>query len=378
MRITISPYFQAFSECAMSYSVRWNGTSTPIPSTATPIPSTETPIPPTATFTPRPTSTLTPIPWQSYKFTYLTRIGGVGKLWMPTPQEWDGIGMDNVAIVNISPKPDDIYQDNQGNSIAFWEVKYSSAKDYSITFTIDLAPIKYVIDPDQIGEYDKENTEYQHYTQPSTRIESDNEIIIQLAKQIVGNETNPYKKARLIHQWVSENIIGPGNDAETALSVLESRGGGCSGHSSLFIALLRSLGIPARNVSGLHTVYEGYFSNGSWSEGTLHTHVWSEFYLPNYGWIQSDATQQGYFAEINEPRIILSRGEDIELGHNPLCAYNSETLTPNNLVSRAQEKRHDRGTDRQDRSRNKDRGSRQSQTASAFSRIQIANSAGIG
>ncbi|MCI0607522.1 MAG: hypothetical protein L0Z71_00470, partial [Anaerolineae bacterium] len=32
-----------------------------------------------------------------------------------------------------------------------------------------------------------------------------------------------------------------------------------------------------------------------------------------------------------------------------LCAYNCETLEANNLVSRAQEKSHDRGTDRQDR-----------------------------
>lgn len=32
-----------------------------------------------------------------------------------------------------------------------------------------------------------------------------------------------------------------------------------------------------------------------------------------------------------------------------LCAYNSETLDPNNLVSRAQEKKHDRGISRQAR-----------------------------
>jgi len=254
--------------------------------------------------------------WQSYKMTYSISIGNVGKLWIPIPREWDGIGMTNVSVINISPQPDDTFQDNQGNMIAFWNVGYRGSTNYSITFNIDLAPIKYVINPNQISDYDKSSPEYQRYTQPSSRIESDSEIIIQLAKQIIGSETNPYKQARLIHAWVSKNIKGPGEDGETALSTLEKRRGACGGHSFLFVALLRSLGIPARDVSGLHTVYQGSFTNGSWLEHTLYTHVWSEIYLPGYGWIQSDTSAgEQNFAEINEPRIILSRGEDIELGH---------------------------------------------------------------
>jgi len=83
----------------------------------------------------------------------------------------------------------------------------------------------------------------------------------------------------------------------------------------------KPLGIPARNVGGLHTGYSGFFSNGEAKSGyadsrTLYTHVWSEFFIPDYGWIQSD-TSAGLqnFAEINEPRLVLFRGEDIELGH---------------------------------------------------------------
>lgn len=236
---------------------------------------------------------------------------------MPIPREWDGIGMTDVSVIDISPQPDDTFQDNQGNMIAFWNVGYRGAINYSITFYVDLAPIKYVINPNQISDYDKSSPEYQRYTQPSSRIESDNEIIIQLAKQIVGSETNPYKQARLIHAWVSNNIRGPGEDGETALSTLENLNGSCGGHSFLFVALLRSLGIPARDVGGLHTDYEGSFTDGSFWEHTLYTHVWSEFYLPNYGWIQSD-TSGGLqnFAEINEHRIVLFHGEDIVLGHD--------------------------------------------------------------
>lgn len=299
------------------------------------------------TFTPRPTRTPTPIPWQSYKFTYSIKIGGVGKLWIPVPKEWDGVGMTNVSIDDISPKPDEIYQDNQENTIAFWNVNYANVKDYSVTFSIKLAPIKYIIDPDKIGEYDKSSAEYQRYTKSSTRIESDDEKIIQLAKQIVGNETNPFKQAELIHRWVSTNIKGNGFNGETALSTLNARYASCGGHSFLFIALLRSLGIPSRDVSGLHTVYEGYFSNGSFKEHTLYTHVWTEFYLPNYGWIQSD-TSAGLqnFAEINEPRIILSRGEDIELGHDyPLQTVPWFHIPNSNKVGNADPKTQTIGKD---------------------------------
>ena len=269
----------------------------------------------TATATSRPTRTPTPIPWQSYKMTYSIRIGGVGKLWMPIPRDWDGIGMTNVSLIEITPQPDDTYQDSQGNMIAFWNLGYSNGNaDFSITFKVDLAPIYYGINPEQIGEYDKTSLNYQHYTQPSSWIESDNVEIIQLAKNIIGNETNPYEQANLIHKWVSNNIKS--GSLETALSTLEKRSAECAGHSFLFVALLRSLGIPARVVSGLHTAYQGTFTNGSFWEHTLYNHVWSEFYLPGYGWIQSDTSAgEQNFAEINDPRLILSRGE-VELGHN--------------------------------------------------------------
>jgi len=294
------------------------GTNTPLQTaTFTPEPRVTFTPEPTATLTPRPTSTATPIPWQSYKFTYSINIGGIGKLWMAIPQEWDGVGIRDLTIVDLTPKPDDIYQDNQGNKIAFWNAGKYGTRNYSITFTVKLATIRYAVNLESIGEYDETSVEYQRYTQPSARIESDNENIVQLAKQIVGNETNPYLQAKLIHRWVSNNIKGGGKDGETALSSLNDQNASCGGHSFLFVALLRSLGIPARDVSGLHTVYQGSLSNGSFWEHTLYSHVWSEFYIPNYGWIQSDTSGGDQnFAAINEPRIIFAHGEDIEPGHD--------------------------------------------------------------
>ncbi|WP_287195609.1 hypothetical protein, partial [Syntrophothermus sp.] len=67
---------------------------------------------------------------------------------------------------------------------------------------------------------------------------------------------------------------------------------------------------------GLHTGYQGRFVSGSAQKRTMLGHVWSEFYLPGFGWVQCD-TSAGVqnVIGINEPRIVLSRGDEIALGH---------------------------------------------------------------
>ena len=103
--------------------------------------------------------------------------------------------------------------------------------------------------------------------------------------------------------------------------------------SWLFVALLRSLGIPARGVGGLTPMYQGDFSDGNPREGTMGIHIWSEFYFPGYGWIQSDTSAGPQnFAKINEVRIILFRGEDIELGYGYPLGTIPWFHTPNNAI----------------------------------------------
>ena len=285
----------------------------------------------TPTITLQPTNTPTQTPWRSYKIIYTLTRDNFSALWMPIPKNWEGIGMKDVEILSISPEPDDLFEDVQGNLIAYWSSGFKGSYDYVVEYNIKLSPINYQIDIENIKDYDTTNWEYQRYTQPSKLIQSDDEKIIALAKEIVGSEENPYNQAKLIHSWVSTNIK-PGDIAD-ALTTLEKGTAGCGGHSWLFIALLRSLGIPARGIGGLHTGYQSGFTNGNPREGTLHIHIWSEFYIPEYGWIQCDTsggTQN--FAQVNEMRIVLFRGEDIELGYN----YPLDTVpwfhTPNEAI----------------------------------------------
>ncbi|MBC7073975.1 transglutaminase domain-containing protein [Candidatus Parcubacteria bacterium] len=263
------------------------------------------------------TQTMTISSRQSYRLTETLRISNIEKLWMPIPREWDGAGMSNVKLIEISPKPDDLYEDANGNKIAFWETKKGGPGEYKIVFEADFSPIWYNIDPSKVGNYDVKSPEYQKYTKPSPWIESDNEKIIKLAHEIVGNEKNPLIQVKLLHNWVAKNIK-VGESGQTALQTLEKGSGDCGGHSFLFVALCRALGIPARPVSGLQPdYYQGRFVNRIDQKEGLGFHVWSEFYLPNFGWVQCDtATGEGHnIVGIDEPRIILSRGDEITLGH---------------------------------------------------------------
>ena len=258
------------------------------------------------------TPTTTPIPWRSFIITETLSIDDVGRLWMPLPTNWNGIGMANVKILKIKPEPQEIYDDIHGNKIAYWYVGGRKGV-YKIVFSLDLSKISMDINPETIEEIDKSSEEFALYTNPSEWIQSDDEQIISLAKRIVDSEKNPYKQAKEIHNWVFRNIHK--GDIGDALSTLQNRGAGCGGKSHLFVSLLRSLGIPSRNVFGLHGGDKVLLKSGRVRNGAFFPHIWSEFYVPGYGWIQVDAGDSNGFGMISDYRIVLGKGEDIELGN---------------------------------------------------------------
>ena len=100
------------------------------------------------------------------------------------------------------------------------------------------------------------SVDVQEYLKPTTHIKTDG-VVKQFADKIVGNETNPLKKAQLIHQWIVENmerdnsVLGCGEgDVEKMLTsgVLKGK---CTDINSVFVALARAADIPAREVFGI-------------------------------------------------------------------------------------------------------------------------------
>lgn len=113
-------------------------------------------------------------------------------------------------------------------------------------------------------------------------IQSEAAKVRELAKEIVGDETDTHKKARLIKSWVFRKLKKSFNDnATTTLDVLENLAGDCTEHALLFVSLARASGLPAREVGGV-----GYYNNGKPLFGW---HAWSEYH-DGHQWVSIDPT----------------------------------------------------------------------------------------
>ncbi len=108
-----------------------------------------------------------------------------------------------------------------------------------------------------------------------------------LAKEIVGQEENPLRKARRIYDFVTTKVtycymrayITMHSIAEYAASGLK---GDCGVQALLFITLCRIAGIPARWQSGLEV-----------SPLDVGSHDWAQFYVAPFGWLFADCSFGG-------------------------------------------------------------------------------------
>lgn len=123
-----------------------------------------------------------------------------------------------------------------------------------------------------------------------TRLLNYNHSSIQkTVKKVTHGLTTDREKAVAIHKFVKNEIkfgFGAMFWDYTADEVLSQKVGFCNTKSTLFAAMLRSVGIPTRqHVVGLNSaILDGYFSTG----GKWVDHSWTEVYLDNK-WIATDS-----------------------------------------------------------------------------------------
>lgn len=102
------------------------------------------------------------------------------------------------------------------------------------------------------------------------------------AREIAGNSGSLLEAVATVIEWIYANIEyerGFTTVATPAEQVLATGKGVCQDMTHLAIALLRSLGIPARYVCGLLITQPG------------ETHAWVEYLHPLHGWIAADPTR---------------------------------------------------------------------------------------
>lgn len=154
------------------------------------------------------------------------------------------------------------------------------------------------------------------------RIANESIPIRQLARSLVANQSDLYHAVFAIADYVHHNIEyslqssinnrrrakGGGrtsNNIQSASSVLSSRYGKCDEMTALFVSLVRSLGIPARFITGYA------YSNSKLFDEDWGGHTWAEVFFPGSGWAPFDVSY-GQFGYVDAGHIQLSVTHDAE------------------------------------------------------------------
>lgn len=120
-------------------------------------------------------------------------------------------------------------------------------------------------------------------------------IVKEYADNITRDKVGATEKAKAIYNWIVENTYRKPEVKACGLgdvkSILESGDfcGKCVDIGSLFVALVRAAGIPAREVFGIRVDESKIFQSlGKTGNITTAQHCKAEFYVAGYGWVPVD------------------------------------------------------------------------------------------
>ena len=220
----------------------------------------------------------------------------------------------NMKITASSPEP---FMQNYKGTILHQLENLKTGRSENITHSLLLTnyAVSTAINPALVKPYSEEKSAlYLAYTAPDKIVPSDDRNIIQKAADITGEETNPYKKARLLYDWVTGNIKyeEAKNPDRPVTDALSKKTGDAYDMAILFCAMARAQGIPAIPVAGIIVD----------AQRNSRVHWWSEFYLESFGWVPVDPglgigkpfalheenSLNWYFGNLDAWHIAFSRG----------------------------------------------------------------------
>ncbi len=175
------------------------------------------------------------------------------------------------------------------------------------------------------------SADYAEFLKPTSLGPIDGDVKT-LADSISKGKQTVLEKAKAIYDWTCENTYrnpetvgcGKGDVCE----LLKDPGGKCTDISSLFVAIARAAGVPAREIFSIRLGKKGHEDITTWQ------HCWAEFFLPGYGWVPVDPADvrkamlvekldikdhktkeyRDYFwGGIDPYRVVIAKGRDLIL-----------------------------------------------------------------
>lgn len=208
------------------------------------------------------------------------RQGEKIRVHLPIPKEADQIS--DIKIINTSHEPKSISNEHYPQRTIYFEEILKDQAEFSVEYSF-INHIKYN-NPSPENVSKQQPSFYTEEHKPHVRFTP---FLVDLAKSIVKDETNPLIKARKIYDYITQNVQytfvrqygAITNIPEYAAYNLK---GDCGVQALLFITLCRIVNVPARWQSGL--VIEPEF---------IGSHDWAQFYVEPYGWLFADLSYGG-------------------------------------------------------------------------------------
>lgn len=202
-----------------------------------------------------------------------------------------------VELDNIDPKPDSVTTDEDGNPIAHYRLSPKSEIHINMRGKIKVVP--YQFQPSEGGMLNEIPANLiSKYTSQQKYWETKNPIIQEIVKKLKNPESTVAQNAFAAYKEVTQKLkYNAQTDSEIvsrrgAVSALTQEGTlACMEYTDAFVAIVRGMGIPAREINGyaFSVSDEANPISQEIISGDL-LHSWAEFYDPNLGWVQVDPT----------------------------------------------------------------------------------------
>ncbi|OON69684.1 transglutaminase domain-containing protein [Hymenobacter sp. CRA2] len=127
-------------------------------------------------------------------------------------------------------------------------------------------------------------------------------------RQLTSEAEKPLKNALLLSEYVFDHFEyrqGVTNVETPAEDIWQLKAGVCQDFAHILLALLRQIGIPARYVSGY--VCPKKEEGEAEVRGIGATHAWVEAYIPFYGWLGLDPTNNTI---VNDGHVRMAVGRN--------------------------------------------------------------------
>ncbi|PNX50334.1 MAG: hypothetical protein BV456_07040 [Thermoplasmata archaeon M8B2D] len=227
------------------------------------------------------------------------------RLWIPYPVSNKNQNIENVTITGNYDYNGIYREGTYGNMILYAEWnKPEGFPNLNLSFDVWRTEIFLKNFPDDEGEIP---IEMEEFLQP-TNLAPTTGIVKEVADEVTKGRITILSKATAIYDYVVEhgerdpnlNFCGTGD----VCVLLQNLRGKCVDFSSVFVALSRTAGVPAREILGTRISKNGDITGAY--------HCRAEFYLPNYGWVPVDPSDVAKLMlnenlNINDSKVIEAR-----------------------------------------------------------------------